>query len=46
MEVLIEKVYPIAYIEFIEDTDGKKRREGPRHVKEERNVEEKWKVWR
>jgi breast cancer 2 susceptibility protein len=46
MEVLVETVHPIAYMEFIQDADGQKRREGPRPAKEERVVEEKWKVWR
>ncbi|KAF7307159.1 hypothetical protein MIND_00509500 [Mycena indigotica] len=42
LDVVLLKVYPVAYIEFIEE-DGQKRREGPRSAKEEAQEEEHWK---
>ncbi|KDQ63249.1 hypothetical protein JAAARDRAFT_75716 [Jaapia argillacea MUCL 33604] len=43
MNVVVVKAYPTAFVEFIEDEDGKKRREGPRSEKEETAVADKWK---
>jgi len=38
------EAYPLAFIEFMEEEDGTKRREGPRSQNEEAQVNEKWKV--
>jgi hypothetical protein len=38
------QVYPIAFIEFRKDTDGKVTREGPRREKEELAVHDAWTV--
>jgi hypothetical protein len=38
------QAYPLAFIEFIEEEDGSKRREGPRSQNDEAQVNEKWKV--
>ena len=46
MEVIVTKVYPVAYIEFVEDTEGKKRREGPRQIREETAAARKWRMRR
>ncbi|KDR85709.1 hypothetical protein GALMADRAFT_381677 [Galerina marginata CBS 339.88] len=43
LDFVITKVYPIAFLEFIEDEDGNKRREGPRNEVEENKVNEQWK---
>jgi hypothetical protein len=37
-------VYPIAFIEFSKDTDGKVTREGPRREKEELTAQDAWAV--
>jgi breast cancer 2 susceptibility protein len=37
------KSHPIAYVEFIEDENGK-RMEGPRGAKEENGLSEQWRV--
>lgn len=42
MDLIIIKMYPIAFVEFFEDEDGQKRREGPRNEIEEAQVNEKW----
>ncbi|KAJ7070740.1 hypothetical protein C8F01DRAFT_392979 [Mycena amicta] len=42
LDVVLLKVYPIAYLEFIEE-NGEKRREGPRNANEEAQEHEKWK---
>ena len=44
VDITIEKVYPIAYLEFIETESGEKRREGPRNEKEESVVQDQWLV--
>ncbi|KAJ6520132.1 hypothetical protein C8R45DRAFT_806075, partial [Mycena sanguinolenta] len=43
MDLVIIKTYPIAFLEFIEDENGEKQRDGPRNDREEAEVEEKWK---
>ncbi|KZP25285.1 hypothetical protein FIBSPDRAFT_820691 [Athelia psychrophila] len=43
MAIVIIKAYPVAFIEFIEEEDGTKTREGPRNENEENRVNEKWK---
>jgi len=45
-ELLTRKLqtYPLAFIEFIEEEDGSKRREGPRSQNDEAQVNEKWRV--
>lgn len=42
--VFLSKVYPLAFLEFVEDQDGSKRREGPRNEAEELRNHEQWKV--
>ncbi|KAF7302766.1 hypothetical protein HMN09_00911700 [Mycena chlorophos] len=42
LDVVLLKVYPVAYLEFIEE-NGEKRREGPRNEKEELKEDERWK---
>jgi len=37
-------VYPVAFIEFRKDSDGKVTREGPRREKEELAVQDTWAV--
>lgn len=46
MAVVVIKVYPLAFIEFIEEEDGSKRREGPRSQNDEAQVNDKWKARR
>ncbi|KAJ7269415.1 hypothetical protein B0H12DRAFT_1208887 [Mycena haematopus] len=43
MDLVILKTYPIAFLEFIEDENGEKHREGPRNERDEAEAEEKWK---
>ncbi|KAF7303152.1 hypothetical protein MKEN_01278900 [Mycena kentingensis (nom. inval.)] len=43
LDVVLLKVYPVAYFEFIDCENGDKRREGPRNANEEAAEEEKWK---
>ncbi|KAJ7361422.1 hypothetical protein DFH08DRAFT_844079 [Mycena albidolilacea] len=43
MDLVILKTYPIAFLEFIEDENGEKQREGPRNERDEAEAEEKWK---
>jgi len=38
------KTHAIAFIEFITDEEGRKRREGPRSEVEEMRINEEWKV--
>ncbi|KAH7910924.1 hypothetical protein BJ138DRAFT_1113634 [Hygrophoropsis aurantiaca] len=42
MAVDIIKAYPIAYLEFVEDEKGNKRREGPRNEKDEAKINAQW----
>lgn len=42
MVVEIIKAYPVAYIEFVEDEHGRKRRDGPRDEKEETELHSRW----
>ncbi|KAI6047891.1 hypothetical protein EDC04DRAFT_2555648 [Pisolithus marmoratus] len=42
MVVEIIRVYPVAYIEFVEDECGRKRRDGPRDEKEETKLHSQW----
>ncbi|KAI0299813.1 hypothetical protein BC826DRAFT_714100 [Russula brevipes] len=42
LHLVVTKVYPIAFIEFRKDTDGKVTREGPRREKEELAVHDAW----
>ncbi|KAF9245840.1 hypothetical protein BU15DRAFT_70904 [Melanogaster broomeanus] len=46
MMLEVIKAYPVGYIEFIEDADGRKRREGPREAKEESKLSMQWKAKR
>ncbi|KAL4070686.1 BRCA2, oligonucleotide/oligosaccharide-binding, domain 1-domain-containing protein [Scleroderma citrinum] len=46
MAVEIVKAYPVAFLEFVEDEDGQKRREGPRNEKEEAKLHLQWKTRR
>ncbi|KAA1468122.1 hypothetical protein DENSPDRAFT_372910 [Dentipellis sp. KUC8613] len=41
MNLIVTKVYPIAFLEFFEE-NGKKRREGPRKEKEELLLQDQW----
>ncbi|KAJ7109900.1 hypothetical protein C8R44DRAFT_800881 [Mycena epipterygia] len=43
MDLVILKTYPIAFLEFYEDENGEKQREGPRNEQDERAADEKWK---
>lgn len=38
------QVYPVAYLEFIQGEDGKRRRIGPMGEKEEMSVRDAWQV--
>jgi hypothetical protein len=38
------QAFPVAFMEFIEDEHGNKRREGPHDEKTERKLEDAWKV--
>jgi breast cancer 2 susceptibility protein len=42
MNVVVEKTFPVGYLEFIEDEDGNKRKEGPRVEKDEMEQKDKW----
>ncbi|KAI0785380.1 hypothetical protein BC629DRAFT_1700031 [Irpex lacteus] len=42
LDVVIEKVYPVAYLEVIDTEDGGKRREGPWNEKDEAVAQDKW----
>ncbi|KAI0297548.1 hypothetical protein B0F90DRAFT_1738028 [Multifurca ochricompacta] len=42
LELVVTKVYPIAYIEFHKDGDGNITREGPRREKEELAAHDAW----
>ncbi|KAG8219560.1 hypothetical protein J3R82DRAFT_511, partial [Butyriboletus roseoflavus] len=46
MMLTVIKAYPVAYIEFVEDTNGRKRREGPHDAKEESRLNMQWKTKR
>jgi len=43
LDFVITKVYPLAFLEFVEDEDGNKRREGPRNEVDELRNHEQWK---
>ncbi|KAJ7040305.1 hypothetical protein C8F04DRAFT_1312619 [Mycena alexandri] len=43
MNLVILKTYPVAFLEFYEDENGEKQREGPRNERDEAAAEEKWK---
>ncbi|KAJ6565995.1 hypothetical protein B0H10DRAFT_2112096 [Mycena sp. CBHHK59/15] len=43
MDVVVLKAYPIAFLEFIEDENGEKQREGPRNERDEAHASEEWK---
>ncbi|KAF4573238.1 hypothetical protein EYR36_007749 [Pleurotus pulmonarius] len=43
IDIVVIKMYPIAYIEFLENDAGEKWREGPRTESQEATVVEKWK---
>ncbi|KAJ7754932.1 hypothetical protein DFH07DRAFT_885991 [Mycena maculata] len=43
MDLVVLKTYPIAFLEFVEDENGEKQREGPRNQRDETEAEEKWK---
>ncbi|KAJ7170173.1 hypothetical protein C8R46DRAFT_225952 [Mycena filopes] len=43
MDLVILKTYPIAFLEFYEDENGEKQREGPRNERDESAADEKWK---
>ncbi|KAI6136380.1 hypothetical protein F5141DRAFT_24654 [Pisolithus sp. B1] len=42
MVIEIIKAYPVAYIEFVDDERGRKRRDGPRGEKEETELHSQW----
>ncbi|KAF8274325.1 hypothetical protein EI94DRAFT_850937 [Lactarius quietus] len=42
LELIVTKVYPIAFIEFHKDEDGKVTREGPRREKDELAAHDVW----
>ncbi|KAH9170557.1 hypothetical protein EDB89DRAFT_1977284 [Lactarius sanguifluus] len=42
LELIVTKVYPIAFIEFQKDEDGKVTREGPRREKDELAAHDAW----
>ncbi|KAI0050561.1 hypothetical protein FA95DRAFT_1486944 [Auriscalpium vulgare] len=42
LDLVVTKVYPIGFIEFFEDENGEKSREGPRKEKEEMKLHEAW----
>jgi len=44
LNLVLIKTHAIAFIEFITDEDGRKRREGPRGEVEEMRMNEEWKV--
>ncbi|KAH7930929.1 hypothetical protein BV22DRAFT_1077497 [Leucogyrophana mollusca] len=46
MALEIIKVFPVAYIEFVEGENGRKRREGPRSAKDEAAVSARWRLKR
>ncbi|KAJ7651639.1 hypothetical protein DFH06DRAFT_1094705 [Mycena polygramma] len=43
MDLVVLKTYPVAFLEFYEDENGEKQREGPRNERDEAEAEEKWK---
>ncbi|KAJ7293018.1 hypothetical protein C8J57DRAFT_1111207 [Mycena rebaudengoi] len=43
MDVVVLKAYPIAFLEFFEDENGEKQREGPRNERDEADANEQWK---
>ncbi|KAL1739850.1 hypothetical protein HDZ31DRAFT_48666, partial [Schizophyllum fasciatum] len=42
LDLVVEKAYPVAFIEFVEHEDGSTRREGPRGAADEARENEKW----
>ncbi|KAJ7654824.1 hypothetical protein B0H17DRAFT_1099452 [Mycena rosella] len=43
MDVVVLKAYPVAFLEFFEDENGEKQREGPWNERDETAADEKWK---
>ncbi|KAJ7610818.1 hypothetical protein FB45DRAFT_941706 [Roridomyces roridus] len=43
MDLVVLKTYPVAFLEFVQDENGEKHREGPRDERGEAEAEEKWK---
>ncbi|KAJ7492322.1 hypothetical protein FB451DRAFT_1217887 [Mycena latifolia] len=43
MDIVVLKVYPVAFLEFFEDENGEKQREGPWNERDEAAADEKWK---
>jgi breast cancer 2 susceptibility protein len=44
IDVVVLKVYPVAFVEFVVGEDGEKRRDGPWNETEEARLVERWKV--
>jgi breast cancer 2 susceptibility protein len=44
MDLTVLKAYPVAFLEFVEEESGEKRREGPWNEKEEARLMDKWRV--
>ncbi|KAJ7103228.1 hypothetical protein B0H15DRAFT_811512 [Mycena belliarum] len=42
MDVVVLKTYPVAFLEFFEDENGEKQREGPWNERDEAKAEEQW----
>ncbi|TRM66012.1 hypothetical protein BD626DRAFT_546395 [Schizophyllum amplum] len=42
LDLIVEKTYPVAYVEFIEQEDGTTRREGPRTAADEARENDRW----
>ncbi|KAF8899070.1 hypothetical protein BD779DRAFT_1431059 [Infundibulicybe gibba] len=42
MDLVVIKAYPVAFLEFLEDENGKKTREGPRSEADESVANERW----
>ncbi|KAI5114831.1 hypothetical protein M0805_009730, partial [Coniferiporia weirii] len=42
VDFIIEKTYPVAFLEFISSPDGKKTPQGPRSEAEEAEIEDQW----
>jgi breast cancer 2 susceptibility protein len=40
----VGQAFPVAYIEFIEEANGRKGRQGPHDAKEESKLSTQWKV--
>ncbi|EGO30985.1 hypothetical protein SERLADRAFT_412477 [Serpula lacrymans var. lacrymans S7.9] len=46
MAFVVIKVHPVAFVEFIDEDDGSRTREGPRTAKDEAAVDARWKARR